>query len=321
VNTGASVAVTGSRDRLMAWLAHHRRVSVETIVGLLGNWVTSLMTWMVLGIALAMPVFLYLLLVNVSAVSEGFDGKPRISIYLKWGLPGDAANALLADLRANPNTDQAKYIDPESALVEFQSRSGFGDVLNTLERNPLPGVIELSPVNADPLLIRSWVAELEARSDVDNVGVDLAWIERLMALVKFGERLVLALSIVLALGVLLVVGNTIRLAIENRRSEIEVIKLVGGTDGFVRRPFLYLGFWYGIGGAIAALVLVQFALLFLYGPVEIIAQSYRNDFSLRGPGITDAAVLLLIGASLGILGATLAVSKHLHTIEPGGSEG
>ena len=121
---------------------------------------------------------------------------------------------------------------------------------------------------------------------------------------------------VLALGVLLIIGNTIRLAIENRRSEIEIVKLVGGTDSFVRRPFLYLGFWYGIGGALVAWVLVQGSLVFLSAPVETIAQSYRDDFALSGPGILDSTIILLAGTGLGVSGALLAVSRHLSDIEP-----
>ena len=155
--------------------------------------------------------------------------------------------------------------------------------------------------------------EIEALPFVDLVVVDLAWIERLFAFLSFGERVAWALSLILSLGVLLVVGNTIRLAIENRRTEIEVVKLVGGTNNFVRRPFLYLGFWYGLGGAIAAWILVQTCLLFLAGPVELIAQSYQDDYSLQGLSVLESLALCLAGSSLGIIGAAFAVSKHLHT--------
>jgi cell division transport system permease protein len=135
-------------------------------------------------------------------------------------------------------------------------------------------------------------------------------------MLQFGERLVVSLGFVLALGVLLVIGNTIRLAIENRRSEIEIIKLVGGTDRFVRRPFLYLGFWYGAGGALVAWLLLQGSLLFLSGPVEILAQSYRDDFALSGLSALDSLAILLGGSGLGILGAIVAVRRHLREIEP-----
>jgi cell division transport system permease protein len=146
--------------------------------------------------------------------------------------------------------------------------------------------------------------------------VDLQWIERLLAILAVGERLVMALSVFLGLGVLLAIGNTIRLAIENRRAEIEVVKLVGGTDGFVRRPFLYLGFWYGLGGAVIAWLMVQGSLVFLAVPIERMILSYDEKFILSGLGLSESALLLGLGCILGISGAALAVGRHLHQIEP-----
>ena len=204
-----------------------------------------------------------------------------------------------------------------SALQEFQRRSGFGDVLSSLDRNPLPHVIEVVPANPDPIDLGKLVSAWKANLLVGNVSVDLQWLERLFALLVFAERLVTALAIVLGLGVMLIMGNTIRLAIENRRQEIEVIKLVGGTDAFVRRPFLYLGFWYGLGGAVTAFFLLQTSLYFLATPVEMLAQSYRDDFALQGPGFLGNLLLLVAGSILGIIGSVLAVSRHLADIEPG----
>jgi len=314
MNSGATAAVSGRRDRLLAWFANHRQVSLETLTTLLANWVTSAMTWLVLGIALALPVFLYLVLVNVAALSGDFEGNPRISIYLQQGVTQAEAEQVLGQVTNHPDTHEVEYITPGEALADFQARSGFGDVLNSLERNPLPAVIELAPRDTEPYALRQRVLEIEALPFVDLVVVDFAWIERLFAFIAFGERVAWALSLILSLGVLLVVGNTIRLAIENRRTEIEVVKLVGGTDNFVRRPFLYLGFWYGLGGAMAAWILVQTSLVFLAGPVEIIAQSYQDDFSLQGLSGEESVALCFLGSLLGLLSAAFAVSKHLHTI-------
>lgn len=298
---------------MLAWLANHRQVSSETLVALLANWVTSAMTWLVLGIALALPVFLYLVLINIVALRGDFDGNPRISIYLQQDATVSETEQTHRLIRDHPDTLEVKFITSDEALADFQSRSGFGDVLNSLERNPLPSVIELTPKNTEPYVLRQRVLEIEVLPFVDLVVVDFAWIERLFAFIAFGERVAWALSLILSLGVLLVVGNTIRLAIESRRTEIEVVKLVGGTDNFVRRPFLYLGFWYGLGGAMTAWVLVQTCLLFLAGPVELIAQSYQDDYSLQGLTAMEGVALCLAGSTLGMLGAVFAVSKHLHT--------
>ena len=314
--TGATVAITGTRDRLRAWIAHHRRVCIGTLRELLESPLSSLMTWLVIGIALALPAILTVFLQNVSALSGDWGGEPRLSVYLVQTAGTAEARALADTLERQGDVSETRFISSEQALVDFRNRSGFGDVLASLDRNPLPHVIEVVPVTADPLELGSLVARIEADNLVESVAVDLAWLERLYALLQFAKRLVTALGIVLALGVLLIMGNTIRLSIENRRQEIEVIKLVGGTDGFVRRPFLYLGFWYGLGGALFALVLLEASLLFLSSPVEMLAQSYQDDYALSGPGLMGILLLLLLGAFLGVAGAVLAVSRHLRDIEP-----
>jgi cell division transport system permease protein len=314
--SGATVAVTGLRGKSLAWASHHRRVAIESLSSLLASWLTSLMTWLVIGIALSLPIILYLMLVNVAEISGDWDGKPRISLYLVQDASESDARDLARRLQDRPDVASTTFISSVEALVQFRAMSGFGDVLNTLDRNPLPAVIEIRPSTTDISQLRLQVASLAAYELVDTVAFDLEWIERLFAILQFGERLVAAIGFVLALGVLLIIGNTIRLAIENRRSEIEIIKLVGGTDSFVRRPFLYLGFWYGVGGALIAWILVEGSLEFLAAPVETLAQSYRDDFSLAGPGILDSLVILGAGAGLGILGALFAVSRHLKEIEP-----
>ena len=283
---------------------------------MLENPLSSLMTWLVIGIALALPGILYVMLNNIADVSTDWGGKPRVSLYLQKEVTKDAGDALAKEIRVSASVDEVRFVSSEAALKDFQQRSGFGDVLNSLDRNPLPHVIEVVLVSSEPMALTGLMAGWESDRRIAKVSVDLAWLERLFALLQFGERLVWSLSLVLALGVVLIMGNTIRLAIENRRQEIEVIKLFGATDSFVRRPFLYLGFWYGFGGATIAMILLQSSLVFLAEPVELLAQSYRNDFALQGPGAGGVLFLLLMGSLLGIAGALVAVSRHLRLIEP-----
>ncbi|MDC0069196.1 permease-like cell division protein FtsX [Gammaproteobacteria bacterium] len=314
---GATIAKTGRRDRLVAWLSHHQRVCRSTLAVLLGDPFASLMTWLAIGIALGMPLILYVVLQNVSSISGDWGGKPRVTLYLAEEVTREAGQAFAREIQQRPGIDETEFVSSNSALQEFQRKSGFGDVLSSLDRNPLPHVIEVVPANPDPIELGELVSVWKANLLVENVSVDLEWLERLFALLVFAERLVSALAIVLGLGVMLVMGNTIRLAIENRRQEIEVIKLVGGTDAFVRRPFLYLGFWYGLGGAVMAFFLLQTSLYFLSTPVEMLAQSYRDDFALQGLGFLGNMLLLFGGSILGITGSVLAVSRHLVDIEPG----
>jgi cell division transport system permease protein len=315
-SAGATVAVTSVSGKISAWINHHRKVAIESLSSLLSEWVTSLMTWLVIGIALALPIILYVMLVNIGELGRDWDGSPRISLYLQQNVPESEALALRQIILKRSDIDTALFISSDDALVEFKAFSGFGDVLNTLDTNPLPAVIEIKPSSDELGQLRVLVISLEEYDLVESVSFDLEWVERLFAMLQFGERLVVSLGFVLALGVLLVIGNTIRLAIENRRSEIEIVKLVGGTDRFVRRPFLYLGFWYGAGGALVAWLLLQGSLLFLSAPVEILAQSYRDDFALSGLSVQDSLVILLGGSGLGVLGAIVAVRRHLREIEP-----
>jgi cell division transport system permease protein len=274
------------------------------------------MTWMVIGIALALPAILYILLANISNFSGGLDGKPRVSLYLTGKTDEQSAISLAKKLKEGPDITETRYITADGALAEFQEETGLGDILDSLPSNPLPSVIEVEFGAISPADIKLRVNQLESMPEVESVSVDLEWIERLLAILAVGERLVTALSVFLGLGVLLAIGNTIRLAIENRRAEIEVVKLVGGTDGFVRRPFLYLGFWYGLGGAIIAWLMVQGSLAFLSVPIDRMILSYDEEFVLSGLDMLESTFLLGFGCTLGIAGAALAVGRHLHQIEP-----
>lgn len=306
----------GARPRVRSWLSNHRAVATGSLKNLFGSWVSSLMTWLVIGVALALPTILYLLLLNVSDVSAGWGGRPQISVYLKDDVTDGRARAISEQLGRLAHVGSVRYISREKALKEFTTLSGFGDVLASLDRNPLPPVVEVVPDATAPGQVKLLATNLQGVSGVDSVSVDLAWIERLYAILALGERFVAALAFFLGLGVLLSIGNTIRLAIENRRSEIEVVKLVGGTDRFVRRPFLYLGLWYGVGGAVLAWFMVEGSLWFLSGPVNRLVQSYDDSFSLVGLGVGTTLALLSGGGLLGILGAAIAVRRHLHEIEP-----
>lgn len=306
----------GIQGKLGAWLMNHGAVASSSLRGLFNALVSSLMTWLVIGIALALPTILYLLLLNVGELTSDWEGRPRISVYLDDGLTVAEGEKIADRFAGLTSVESTHFISAEAALAEFTALSGFGDVLSALDRNPLPSVVEVVPGVTQQAELRLLVERLESEPSVVSVSVDLEWIERLFAILSLGQRFVAALGFFLGLGVLLSIGNTIRLAIENRRSEIEVVKLVGGTDSFVRRPFLYLGFWYGLGGSLIAWLMVQASLLFLSGPVDRLVQSYHDQFALAGMGVGASLVLLLVGGALGIAGASLAVSRHLHEIEP-----
>ena len=276
------------------------------------------MTWLVLGIALALPVGLNVALSNARSVSVSWDSPAQISLFLRAEVSVEAAGVLAQRIESRDDVAAIRLVSREQALDEFRQLSGFGDVLANLEGNPLPNLLLVTPApealgGAEVGLLR---AALEGESGVDRAVLDMEWVQRLSALVALSQRVVTALGLTLATGVLLVIGNTIRLAIENRRDEILVVKLVGGSDAFVRRPFLYTGFWYGLGGALVAWVVVGVSLWYLRGPLSALALLYQSDFTLRGLGFTGSLVLLSAGAILGLLGAWAAVARHIREIQP-----
>lgn len=272
----------------------------------------------VLGIALALPFGLSVLLHNAQQLSSGWDGATQISLFLKHDVPDSRGRALRQRVADMVEVADADFIPREDALAEFQRLSGFGDVLTALTSNPLPSVIVVWPARAQggPEAIEELLTRLKRMPEVDVAQLDMQWVKRLYAIMAIVERGVQVLALLLALAVVLVVGNTIRLAIQNRREEIVVAKLIGATDAFIRRPFLYTGFWYGLFGATIAYVMITGTLIALREPVEVLSGLYRSEFHLAGLDLHSATVLLGTGILLGLLGSWLAVGRHLRAIEP-----
>ncbi len=316
-DSGASVYRTQVSDRWRSYLAHHRHSARDSLQRLLATPLQSLMTWLVIAVALALPAAMKTALDNVQVLGDSWQGVPQLSVFLNPRARPAAIDTFREQLQKHPQVKGVEYISPEQALKEFEARSGMGNALSSLDSNPLPPTLLVVPNDGlDAQALAALGDKLKAEPVVDDVVFDRAWVERLNQLLALGERLVLALGGLLGLGVVLVIGNTIRLSIENRRDEIVVIKLVGGTDAFVRRPFLYTGIWYGLGGGLIALVLQVLLLWLLSGPVAALANSYQSHFGLSGLGLSGSLNLLLLAALIGWLGAWLAVGRHLGEIQP-----
>ena len=299
------------------WLARHAQVLVASLGRLYRTPVGTLMTAMVLGIALALPGGLLVVVDNLQRLAEGWHGQNHsISVFLKADTPLDAARRLAARLRERPDVATVELITPEQAMAEFRRLSGFGDILDALDENPLPAVLVVQPQGSGRPPVNGLVDELGRLPEVDLVQLDLQWVERFEALVAIARRGILVLGALLALSVLLVVGNTIRLDIQNRREEIEVSKLIGATDAFIRRPFLYSGLWFGLLGALIARLLIEISVRQLAGPVRELAGLYQSQFRLHTLGLGDSLILLAAGAALGLAGSWLAVGRHLRQVEP-----
>jgi cell division transport system permease protein len=300
------------------WLERH----LQTLVGSLGRLWTqpfaTLLTILVIGIALALPACLHVLVQNVRVASGGWGNALDISVYMKPAATLEQAQQAEKRIAQRRDVEDVTLVKADDALAEFRKDSGFGEALDALKDNPLPHALVVRPAAEfrDPALVDTLSADLRKIDGVDIVQLDTAWVSRFNAILDVVRRVVLLAAGLFALGILVIVGNTIRLDIENRRDEIEVTKLVGGSDGFVRRPFLYNGVWYGLGGGLVAWLTVTVVIALLGEPVQRIAGLYGSSFQLHGLGSAGSAVLLVGGVLLGWLGSFIAATKEIRGIEP-----
>jgi cell division transport system permease protein len=314
---GASESRAGWRSHFAAWVRHHRLSAADSLYRVLQNPVSSLLTWLAIGVALALPIGLGILLESAAELGSDLDSSAQISVFLHDEVPTAAADELALAWRELDNVASTRFMSREEALEEFRTLSGFADVLDSLDGNPLPALILVQPAaGLDDNGAQQLLQRLRDDPSTAEVVMDRQWLQRLNRLMDLGRRLVMTVGLLLIFGVVLILGNTIRLAIEGRREEIVIVKLVGGSDSFVRRPFLYTGLWYGVGGGVCAALLVTCCLWFLQQPVQELANLYGSGFSLRMPGLMGALNVILSGGLLGLAGAWLAVTRHLARIQP-----
>lgn len=315
---GAVQSKTSWRDKLDAWSAHHSNSAIESLLRLLETPLQSLMTWLVIAIAVALPAALFVVFSNVQQIGQTWQDSSQISVFLKKETTPIQAQDLRSRWAKRPDVAQATYVSSVQALEEFKRGSGLGELADHLDENPLPAVILIKPKigGSAPDILNSLQQALIADPLVADVRLDMLWVKRLHQFITIAERFVVALAGLLALGVLLVIGNTIRMAIENRRDEILVVKLVGATDAYVRRPFLYTGLWYGIGGGILAAIILAIGFWWLSAPVQQLADLYQSSFRLQGLGVIESLQLILIAGITGLAGAWIAVARHLYLIQP-----
>jgi cell division transport system permease protein len=301
-------------------ISRYFELHLQNFVGAAGRLarqpLASLLTILVIAIALALPGGLRVLVSNATALSDSWQGAADFTVYLAMDVDAARAAALAREIEARDDVGAVELISRDAALEEFRAQSGFGEALEALEGNPLPHTLVVRPASGISGDVETLAKQLDALPETELVQLDTAWVARLRAMLRLVTRLVDVASILLGIAVAIVVGNTIRLEIQNRAVEIEVTKLVGGTDAFIRRPFLYLGLCYGLGGALVATALVTVTLALVGPPVRNLAELYGSSFTLAGLSLRDAGTLLAGGAFLGWAGAGLATARHLRAIEP-----
>jgi len=303
-------------NRISAYLLHHLQSLVFSLGKIYQAPATTIMTVAVIGITLSLPGGFYLFLKNIDAISGDFRSSTQISLYLDLKTSDKQARALERDIAGMDKVAATRFISREQALEDFRRDSGFGRSIDTLSSNPLPHTIIVEPGEVDTFTVRNLLNRLQAMPEVEIAKLDTEWLERLYTIIEIAKRSVAIITILFAFAVLLIIGNTIRLDIQNRYQEIIVTKLIGATDAFIRRPFLYGGIWYGLLGGILSWLIVEIGYLAISGPLERLNLLYKSDMNLITFSFQDFIVLIASSTLLGLAGSWIAVARHLNQIEP-----
>lgn len=299
------------------WLLRH----IGTCVGALGRLMrqpfANFMTILVIAVTLALPAAMHLVVKNAASMSGSWENALDFSVYLKSDVSLADATRLTDIIRDRADVEQVKLVPADLALEEFKDQSGFGAALDHLTVNPLPHTLIVRPSSANTeRMVMLLDEELGNLPEADFVQVDTEWVQRFLAILDILQRAVAIGSALLGAAIVIIIGNTIRLDIQNRREEIEVTKLIGASNAFVRRPFLYSGIWYGLGGGLLALGLIAYGLFALKEPVARLSGLYDSSFTVLSLDIAESMMIVGTGVLLGLVGSWIAAARHMRRIEP-----
>ncbi len=305
-------------DKGHAYLLNHGHALFSSLGRLLRSPFTTLMTVLVLAITISLAGSFYLLVDNAQQLSGNLEASNQLSLFLKTNVSDSAGKKLAEKIAKNNQVEYVQVITKKQAMTEFKAYSGFGEALDALESNPLPTVIQVLPKNTleDEGSIAKLLTELKQLPLVDFVQMDMQWVKRLQTIMQLTGRGVALLNSLLAVAVIFITGNTIRLELQNRREEVLIAKLVGATDSFVQRPFIYTGFWLGFFSGLCAWLIITIMMLVLQSPVEHLSALYNGAFNLQFLGFSETFLLLLISSLLGVLGAWIVLYYQLCQIKP-----
>lgn len=315
---GASAVKISLLRRFTMFFVNNFQQALGSLGDLWRTPMASLMTIAVLGLSLTLPTTLYVVVKNAQSVSAEWDNAAEINVFLRKDLRSQEVQTFRERVRLMNEVERVELIDKEAGLAEFREISGFGSALDYLATNPLPDVLVVVPTAEYSSVerARSLLQALEQEREVDSASLDLKWLERLQGIVKVVENSVAALGLLLCTAVILIVGNTIRLAILNRRDEIMIMKLVGATDAYIQRPFLYTGFWYGVVGGIIAWLATTILVIWIDSAIVKFSATYESRLSLQGLSLQDMLVVWAVAIGLGLIGSWIAVRRHVSAIQP-----
>lgn len=303
--------------KINRWIENHLRAFLFGLGELLRAPIASGMTLLVIGIAMAFPAGMYALLHNAQQLAKQWHNDPTISVYLQPHVSDQQAAALMKQLQQRDDIGNVSYISPAQGLQEFQQQAALQEALKVLPENPLPGIIVITPRlhSQSPAEIQNLLASLQQLPNVDTSQLDTLWIKRFYDFMTLGERVTYGLMALFGIGVALIVGNTMRMATQNHRQEIAVLKLIGATAAFIRRPMLYRGALYGLLGGLIAWLLVSILFWWLQEPAQRLAASYNGHWQLKGLNYSAGLAITSACALLGLIGSWLSVQHYLHIPE------
>jgi len=313
---GATATQPNMLQKLLRGIFTHLRQAITSLGELWRSPLWTLITVAVLGVSMTLPTTLHLLVKNIQQVSRSYDQSFEISLFLQNETTPTEIATLVTLLQGDPQVAKVRLIDKAAAMTEFKQQSGFGEALAFLDQNPLPDVLLVTPKVNQPAAAEALMQKLQKERYVELAKLDISWLERLAALMNLLQQAVYTIAILLLSAALLVIGNTIRLSIMDKKAEIEVMKLVGATDAFIQRPFLYTGIWLGIFGGFLAFLVVEVMLWWLRSAIATVTQLYQSDFVLNSLSMQEFGWLMLIAVSLGLVGSYIAVRSHIKAIEP-----
>jgi len=302
---------------MTTWLLRHAGTAVGTLGRLFRQPFASLMIILVIAVTLAIPASLNLVVKTAQSVSSGWDNALDFSVYLRRDVTEADARNLAKLIEQRADIQSVRLITATEALAEFKAQSGFGAALDSLSENPLPHTLVVRPSSANTsqsiILLQE---ELGNLPEAESVQVDTEWVQRFHAILEILRRAIVIGASLLGVAIVVIIGNTIRLDIQNRREEIEVTKLIGASNAFVRRPFLWTGLWYGLFGGLLAVGLVYYGLYLLAPSVARLAGLYQSGIAMLRLTLDEALAVVGIGIALGLTGSWFAAARHMRRIEP-----
>lgn len=312
-----AVAPVRSGGPLSTWFTRHVSTAIASLGRIARQPVASFLIILVIAVTLALPAAISVVVKNARAISGSWENVLDFSVYLKQGVSVSEAEGLARLLSQRADVDSVELITADEALADFKQASGFGDALDQLPDNPLPHTLVVRPgpgnTSASLILLHEEIGNLP---EAELVQVDTEWVQRFHAVLDIVRQAIAIGSALLGMAIIVIIGNTIRLDIENRRDEIEVTKLIGASNAFVRRPFLWTGFWYGTGGGLLALGLVYYGLYLLKEPVARLTGLYQSQVTVASLSLTESAAIVGIAVFLGLTGSWFTAARHMRKIEP-----